>query len=172
MAGSRGGERRVYDLAYPLRVIVGVAFALIVVLTILQVFCRFVLDSPLIWSEELAQLLLVWVTFVGAAVVCWDGRHLNVSVLFDRLPARWRKPVSIFNAVVAIAVLVVLVVGALPLIRINMNVDMSALGISASWLRAPAIVGGILMIAFIVLRRFYRLPRQGTDGADGKHEPM
>jgi TRAP-type C4-dicarboxylate transport system permease small subunit len=33
-------------------------------------------------------------TFVGAAVVCWDGRHLNVDVIFVRLlpAARRRRP--------------------------------------------------------------------------------
>lgn len=57
------------DLALPLRIVVGCAFALIVALTIAQVFFRFALNSPLVWSEELARLLLVWVTFIGAAVV-------------------------------------------------------------------------------------------------------
>ena len=80
------------DLALPIRIVVGLGFGLIVALTIAQVFFRFALDSPLIWSEELARLLLVWVTFVGAAVVAWDGTHLNVDVVFSRLPDRGSKP--------------------------------------------------------------------------------
>jgi len=54
------------DLAFPFRIISGFLFASIVTLTVVQVFFRFVLDSPLIWSEELVRLFLVWLTFLGA----------------------------------------------------------------------------------------------------------
>ncbi|MCJ7830675.1 MAG: TRAP transporter small permease subunit, partial [Desulfobacterales bacterium] len=90
------------DLALPLRILVGSLFGVIVALTILQVFFRFALDSPLIWSEELARLLLVWVTFLGAAVICWDGTHLNVDTLFMKIPPKLRRFVRLFNAAVAV----------------------------------------------------------------------
>ncbi len=152
---ERGSTR--LDLALPLRILAGCAFALIVALTIAQVFFRFALDSPLIWSEELARLLLVWVTFVGAAVVAWDGSHLNVDVVFARLPARLKAAVRWFNLLVALAFLAVMAWFSVRLIRIEAMSDMGALGIPFSWVRIPALVGGVLIIAFILLRRFYRL---------------
>ena len=84
--GNKDPRRRARDFALPLRILVGLTFATIVSLTIAQVFFRFALDDPLIWSEELVRILLIWMTFVGAAVVCWDGRHLNVDVIFIRRP--------------------------------------------------------------------------------------
>ena len=144
------------DLAKPLRGLVGAAFVVIVMLTCAQVVFRFVLNSPLVWSEELVQLLLVWVVFVGAAVVCWDEEHLRVDVVVSRLPERWRRGVEAFNSLVTLAVLALLVVGAIPLIRLNLSVDMSALGIPLSWVRAPAVVGGVLMAVFVVLRGVIR----------------
>ena len=91
---QRDPRRRARDFALPLRSLVGLTFATIVSLTIAQVFFRFALDDPLIWSEELVRILVIWMTFVGAAVVCWDGRHLNVDVTFIRLPpaTRGRRP--------------------------------------------------------------------------------
>jgi TRAP-type C4-dicarboxylate transport system permease small subunit len=151
----------------PVRIAVGCAFGLIVVLTIAQVFFRFALDSPLIWSEELSRLLLVWVTFVGAAVVAWDGTHLNVDVVFARLPARLKAVVRTLNLLVALGFLAVMVWFSIPLIRIEAMADMGALGIPYSWVRIPAAVGGGLIIAFILLRRFYRL--RGVPAAD---EPL
>jgi TRAP-type C4-dicarboxylate transport system permease small subunit len=145
------------DLAWPLRMLVGRAFALIVGLTIAQVFFRFALDSPLIWSEELARFLLVWVTFIGAAVVAWDGTHLNVNVVFAKLPSRLKAVVRWINLMVALGFLTIMVWFSIPLIRIESMADMGALGISFGWVRAPAAVGGGLIIALILLRRFYRL---------------
>jgi TRAP-type C4-dicarboxylate transport system permease small subunit len=107
------------------------------------------------------------VTFVGAAVVAWDGTHLNVDVVFARLPARLKAVVRTLNLLVALGFLAVMVWFSIPLIRIEAMADMGALGIPYSWVRIPAAVGGGLIIAFILLRRFYRL--RGVPAAD---EPL
>jgi len=59
---------------------------------ILQVFCRYVLNYSLFWSEELARFLLVWLTFLGATVAYHRNMHPSVDVVFRRLgrPARTR----------------------------------------------------------------------------------
>lgn len=167
--------KRALDLALPLRFVVGAAFITIVGLTIAQIFFRFVLDSPLIWSEELARVLLVWMTFFGAAVVCWDGRHLNVDVLFSRLPAGFRRVVRRINAAIALIFLGILVWHSVRLVRIDSLSDLGALGVPASVVRLPATIGGALMIAFIVLRWVYRLRIEGNGPEpriDPENEPM
>lgn len=62
----------------------GILMTLIVVS---QVFCRYVLNDSLFWSEELARFLLVWLTFLGASVAYWRGMHPGVDVLYARLPS-------------------------------------------------------------------------------------
>ncbi len=52
---------------------------------ILQVFCRYVLNHSLFWSEELARYLLVWLTFIGATVAYHRNMHPGVDILFKRL---------------------------------------------------------------------------------------
>jgi TRAP-type C4-dicarboxylate transport system permease small subunit len=142
------------DLALPLRVVVGVAFITIVVLTLAQIFFRFVLDAPLIWSEELVRLLIVWVTFIGAAVVAYDGRHLNVDVAFQLFPPGLKRVVRWINLAVALAFLAALAWFSLRLIRIEGMTDMGALPLSYAWIRLPALVGGVLIVAYLLLRRF------------------
>ena len=102
-------EVRDRDLFKPVRILVTLAFIVIVVLTLAQIFFRFALDSPLTWSEELARLLTVWLTFIGAAVVSWDGRHLNVDVGFALLPQVGKAIVRVMNAAVAVGLLILLV---------------------------------------------------------------
>lgn len=158
--------RRAIDLAAPLRVVVGALFATIITLTIAQVFFRFVLNSPLIWSEELARLSLVWMTFLGAAVVCWDGTHLKVDVLYEKLTPRMRDKVSVINRLIAIAFLVILTVSSIPLIKISHMYDRGALDLPVSLFRLPATVGGVLMIALLLLRWFYRLRVEKSGSRD------
>ena len=152
--------RKLPDLAWPLRVLTAGGLGIIVLLTLVQIFCRFVLDRPLIWSEELIKLILVWITFVGAAVVCWDARHLNVDVVFSRLPYGLRRAVQFLNAAVALAFLGFLIQPTLLLVKIENMADMGALGLPAGVLRLPVAVGAVLMILYIVLRLVLRRPRR------------
>jgi TRAP-type C4-dicarboxylate transport system permease small subunit len=152
--------KKVLDLALPLRILVGVMFLTIVILTLVQVFARYILNSPLLWSEELARLLLVWVVFLGGAVVCWDGRHLNVDTFFSRFSKRLRSAIRTLNALIALCFLLVLAWSSWPLIELEWIINMGSIPISMSFVRIPALVGGVLMIAFILLRRFYRIPKE------------
>ncbi len=154
------GLRQFVDLAAPLRVLVGVAFIAIVALTIIQVFFRAVLDDPLVWSEEVVRLLLVWVVFLGAAVVTWDGRHLSVDVLFTRLAPGPRRVVRWMNRTVASAFLAVLGWTSIDIVRLNVWDEIGALPISMAWVRVPATVGAVLMLALLLARAWYRVPRE------------
>lgn len=160
------------DWALPLRILVGMAFSAIVILTISQIFFRFVLDSPLIWSEELVRLLVVWMTFIGAAVICWDGRHLSVDVVFVRLPGKVRRALRIFNCTVALGFLSILVWYSIPLVGLTMNVSIGAMDLPEATYRAPAMIGGGLMIVFIVLRIWLRWPTEGPVSADSENDSV
>lgn len=151
------------DLAWPFRVLAGAAFVVIVVLTIGQIFFRFALDAPLIWSEELVRLLIVWITFIGAAVLAYDGRHLNVSIVFDKLPPRAQRFVRWLNLVLAIGFLSVLGWTSVALVRIEGMTDMGALPLTYVWIRLPATVGAALTIVFLVARFIQK--RREIDGA-------
>ncbi len=59
--------------------------SLMTLVVVSQVFCRYVLNSSLFWSEELARYLLVWLTFLGAAVAYWRGMHPGVDLIYSRL---------------------------------------------------------------------------------------
>lgn len=164
--GGNGNPKGWIDFAFPLRVVVGVIFIAIVFLTVLQVFCRSVLDSPLIWSEEIVRLLLVWGVFLGAAVVCWDGRHLNVDVLFVRLGPAAKRAVRILNLAITLGFLGILGWTSWRIVMLDRFSEIGSVTLSMSWVRVPATVGAALMIALVLLRVFYRRPRESGRSAD------
>jgi TRAP-type C4-dicarboxylate transport system permease small subunit len=49
------------------------------VVLVLQVFMRYVINSPLIWAEELARYLLVWCTMIGTSLAVRESRHIVVD---------------------------------------------------------------------------------------------
>ena len=52
----------------------------------LQFFTRYVLNDSLAWTEEIARYALMWLTFIGAAVVARKNLHISVEVLLHYLP--------------------------------------------------------------------------------------
>jgi len=68
--------------------IVIVLLICMVVTTSAGVFWRYALNSALSWSEELGRFLLVWISFLGAALATYRGAHIGINVIFDMLPPR------------------------------------------------------------------------------------
>ncbi|TXF13301.1 TRAP transporter small permease [Pelomicrobium methylotrophicum] len=84
--------RRGYGRALEWIVIVLIA-ALAVVVTAGVVF-RYA-GSALVWYDEVASILLAWVTYYGAALGALKRAHLGVPELVRKLPPRVRVPVAI-----------------------------------------------------------------------------
>lgn len=80
----------VATLAAVNRVAATVLFALLTGVVALQVFTRFVLHAPVIWSEEAARFLFLWVVLLGAAMSVKDRRHFVIDVTGGRTSGRPR----------------------------------------------------------------------------------
>ena len=62
----------------------GLGFSMAILVAV-QVFCRYVLNSSLFWSEELARYMLVWLSFLGATVAYYRNLHPGVDALTSRI---------------------------------------------------------------------------------------
>jgi TRAP-type C4-dicarboxylate transport system permease small subunit len=72
------------------RIEAGVIVVLVCCLTAVtfaQVVTRYGLGNPLIWSEEVARYLFVWVSMIGAALAIREGSHFGLDLLIRRMPA-------------------------------------------------------------------------------------
>lgn len=54
------------------------ALIVIVLIILSQVFSRYVLGTPLIWVEELATYLLIWLAFLTASLALKLKRHITI----------------------------------------------------------------------------------------------
>jgi TRAP-type C4-dicarboxylate transport system permease small subunit len=83
---DRGLARLEWLVVWFNALLVFLATALMVILVVTNVFCRYVLNASLIWAEELSQYLMVWMVFLGAGLAFRQGRHVAVEMLQDALP--------------------------------------------------------------------------------------
>jgi len=71
-------------------IICAILLAVMVVSVSSAVFCRYVLNAPLPWPEELSRFALVWMTFVGSALAAKRNSHILVDFFVSFLPERGR----------------------------------------------------------------------------------
>ena len=86
-------NRAVDLLSAAVRALILLQAAAIFAIIIVTVVSRYGFNSVLSWSEEVPRYLLIWISFLGAAV-CVDLKdHIAFEYLYDRLPARLRVAV-------------------------------------------------------------------------------
>ena len=73
----------------------------------LQFFTRYILNSSLSWTEEIAQYMLMVLTFAGSAMAARRGTHIAVEFLLDKLPRGARRTMHALVALVTTAFFVI-----------------------------------------------------------------
>lgn len=76
----------------------------VISLTFSQVVSRYLLRSPLTWSEELASYLFVWLTMLGGAAALHLGAHYGFSLLVDKAETGLRRFMLIAAGLTTLAV--------------------------------------------------------------------
>src|SRR3974390_3704117 len=88
--------RKAMDLLYSLCVIIaGIALVLISAVIPWAVYTRYVLNRAASWPEPTAVLLMIMLTFFGAAACYRAGLHMRMSFFVSLLPARLRHACTI-----------------------------------------------------------------------------
>jgi TRAP-type C4-dicarboxylate transport system permease small subunit len=65
----------------------GVLFLLVMFVSVLiQIFFRYVLQSPLTWTEEASRYSFIWIVLLGAAFAVRTKEHVVMEVLVNRFP--------------------------------------------------------------------------------------
>jgi len=66
-----------------------ILFVALILVVFFQVITRYVLHTPLLWSEEAARFLLFWVALMGAGMSVKTKKHFTIEVMdFEKLRNR------------------------------------------------------------------------------------
>lgn len=145
------------DYARPFRQLIGISLLIIVIVTILQVIARFVFDRPLIWSDELARFILIWMVFIGAAVVSFDDKHMAVEVFQEKMSPKFKLITSFMMRFLILIFLAITAYSSIELVQVSHYLKSGALEIPFSYWRVAAPVGSVLMIIFIITRSVHEI---------------
>lgn len=81
-------------------VISGLMFAGIFLVFIVGIVMRYVVHRPLMWTDEVTILLLLWCTFLTDAFVVRSSDHVAFDVVWDVVSPRTRRIIGIVGRLV------------------------------------------------------------------------
>ena len=116
------------------------------------VVSRYVFHTPLVWSDELASTLFLWLSMLGAVVALRRGTHMRMTAVVSKLSAEKQILIEVFGIVAAMAFLLLFLWPSWEYAKDEAMITTPALEISNMW-RAVAIpLGCALMLVTAVFR--------------------
>jgi TRAP-type C4-dicarboxylate transport system permease small subunit len=77
--------------------IASLMMAALVVIVCIDLALRYFLNAPLLWGTEVTEILLLYITFLGAAWVLKEDGHVVVDVLIGQSRGRTKKILMAFS---------------------------------------------------------------------------
>ncbi|WP_408150631.1 TRAP transporter large permease [Caballeronia glebae] len=137
-----------------LGLMVSIPAALLVLAEIVLLFsgvvARYVFHQPLVWGDELAAILFLWLAMTGAATALHRGSHMRMTAIVNRAGEEWG---AVWDNVALVASLLFLAMIAAPVyafINQQWGIVTPALEINDG-LRVAAIVYGVVCMLLMSL---------------------
>ncbi len=123
------------------------------------VFGRYVLNVTPTWVEQLALLLVVYITFLGAAAGVHEETHLGVSFIRESFPDWLRKPLRIVADLLLAFFGLIMLLACIELVQFGWSTNLAMLNIPEGIRTLPAAICGGLIFIFAsahAMSRTYR----------------
>ncbi|MDN4495588.1 TRAP transporter small permease [Ureibacillus aquaedulcis] len=77
-------------------------FTAMSIITLLGVFCRYVLSNPITWGEELSRYFMIWGILIGISIVTRKKSHLGIDVISAFAPPKLNKSMAVIASILLI----------------------------------------------------------------------
>jgi TRAP-type C4-dicarboxylate transport system permease small subunit len=145
---------------------VGAAILAELVVILLNIMVRVVTGDSVLWTQEVSEIALLTIAFIGGAIAYPKGAHMAVQALIMRLPASW-KP---YLAALVDCLVFVMSAGAfalfVPTLVQQLEEKTPILQLPVFWVSLPFSIGMVLIAWFAVLK-LWRQPRRAVMVATG-----
>lgn len=155
-----------------LEIVTGVMLVGMMVDVIFGIADRFLFHTGAAWPEEVGRYLLIWVSFLAAAIVVKHEEHFAVMYFVDswaREPLK--RKLRLFSHALNFAVGVGLLVAGIPLIETGALQISPGSEIPMSWVFAAAPACGVLFMYYTILHVIREL-RTGPKGESTTEESI
>ncbi len=132
-----------------------------------NVTLRYLTNDSLVWAEEVARYLMVWLTFLGAGQVLRFGGHIAIENLHDVLPGPVGRALRGLLVVVLLGFFGTMAWYGAMYTSVMRFQTTAATGISFAWVYLAIPIGfALLVIHLLLVARRYVLERHLVESAE------
>jgi len=129
-----------------------------VVVLLMGVTSRYLLHRPLVWSDELASILFLWLAMLGSIIAFQRGEHMRMTAIVGKMEPRGRAFLDLVAIAAGIAFLAFVVHPAYEFAEDEVFVRTPAMDIVNAW-RAAALPIGLGLMLLVGLIQIFRVGR-------------
>jgi TRAP-type C4-dicarboxylate transport system permease small subunit len=164
--------RLIEGLVTGLRILTAILLIVAVALNSANIVGRYVLNAPIASAEEVMLFLLVAVVFLGNSVVSWEGKQIRMDVFLHLLPSALRRGLEFIGDLAVIAVSLVLIWLAWPVIDMLADFDQRSQAADVPlYIPQSLIPIGLGLTAILTAARLITKPVH-TRGLPDEHGPI
>lgn len=146
----------------PLEIFLIIAVCVIFIQVLAEVCSRYIFNFSIAWSQELAQTILVWIGFIGAAVAFVYSEHMAIEILLDRIETEGKKRFVLIIGQLCIALFLVIATwGGVQLVQRTWFMKTVTMQIPAGVMYMAFPVGCVIMLIAALRNLFGLLARKG-----------
>src|SRR5271165_1415870 len=125
------------------------------------VVSRYVFNSPIIWTDELATFLFLWLSMFGSVVALRRDGHMRLTTFVNWCDPKWSNWLATVAQLVVIVFVLELIVPTTAYLRVQATTQLITLHIS-DWYRVVALLVGAGLISIVALLRLLEMtnPRE------------
>ena len=127
------------------------AAAIMVLIVTAEVVARYVLQSSIIFANELARIMFIWVIFLGIPLALSRGRHVGIDMLEQALPRALAMIVFRASCVLVAVLMAVVFLKSAETMSFNWMQRLQTLPFSASWFYVPIPIGCGFSILYLAI---------------------
>jgi tripartite ATP-independent transporter DctM subunit len=116
------------------------------------VVSRYLFNSPIIWTDELATFLFLWLSMLGAVVAFRRDGHMRLTTFATRVGPKWGRWLATVAALVVVVFVLEILVPAQQFLQIQRSTELITLHISDGYRVVAILVGSGLIAALALLR--------------------
>lgn len=117
----------------------------------LNVTCRFCFSFSIYWADELTQSLMLWLTFLGAAVAVREHLHYSFNYIEQIARGRWQKILAITNKSITLVGICILLFWSIEVTEGIASWIMPAMEFSRAWIYGACPVGCVFMLLYCII---------------------
>ncbi len=132
----------------------GTSLLVIFAVVLVSSLSRYLFNSPIQWSEEIAKYAMIYGTMFGAILCYMEGMHIKFTFLEDALSENMRKKFYVISDLVVLASGVVLTWSGYLFVVKRGALEAPGTGIQMYYFQSAMVIGGVgLVIAALI--KFY-----------------